>query len=85
MSNVEGKNFCEKKHDFNQNVIEPSNSFEQLCNMINQLEKDSGIEIVEYNRMDLLATDVKYDVNLEPALRNYPEHVSKIFTCQSHC
>ncbi|KAM0732921.1 Centrosomal protein of 131 kDa [Formica fusca] len=74
MSNVEGKNFCEKKHDFNQNVIEPSNSFEQLCNMINQLEKDSGIEIVEYNRMDLLATDVKYDVNLEPALRNYPEH-----------
>ncbi|XP_072751633.1 centrosomal protein of 131 kDa [Anoplolepis gracilipes] len=75
MSNVEGKNCCEKKHDFNQNLIEPSNSFEQLCNMINQLEKDSSIEIAEHNRMDLLATDIKYDVNLEPSLHKYPEHI----------
>lgn len=79
MSNVEGKNFCEKKHDFNQNLIEPS--FEQLCNMINQLEKDSNIETAEYNRMDLLATDIKYDINREPALHKYSEHVSKNFTC----
>ncbi|XP_025267991.1 centrosomal protein of 131 kDa [Camponotus floridanus] len=75
MSNVEEKNFCEKKHDFNQNLIEPPNSFEQLCNMINQLEKDSSIEITEYNRIDLLAADIKHDVNLEPALHKYLEHI----------
>lgn len=80
MSNVEEKNFCKKKHDFNQNLIDP-NSFEQLCNMINQLEKDSSIEIAKYNRIDLLATDIKHDVNLEPALHKYLEHVSKSFTC----
>lgn len=82
MSNVE-ENFCEKKHDFNQNLIEPPNSFEQLCNMINQLEKDSSIEIAEYNRIDLLATDIKHDVNLELALHKYLEHVSKSFTCHN--
>ena len=71
------KTLCEKKHDFNQNLIEPSKSFEQLCNMINQLEKDSSIEIAEYNQTDLLTADVKYDANLDLlALQNkYPEHV----------
>lgn len=83
MSNVEGKNFCEKKHDFNQNLIEPPKSYEKLCNMINQLEKDSSIEIAEHNRIDLLATDIKHDVNLEPALCKYLERVSKSFTCHN--
>ncbi|EFN74317.1 5-azacytidine-induced protein 1 [Camponotus floridanus] len=82
MSNVEEKNFCEKKHDFNQNLIEPPNSFEQLCNMINQLEKDSSIEITEYNRIDLLAADIKHDVNLEPALHKNDIQNSRIFDCQ---
>lgn len=81
MSNVEGKNFCEKKRDFNQNLIVPSNSFEQLCKMVNQLEKDNSIETTKYNRVDLLATDIKYDINREPALHKYPEHVSKHFIC----
>ncbi|XP_039307400.1 centrosomal protein of 131 kDa isoform X1 [Solenopsis invicta] len=43
-----------------------------LCNMINKLEKDSNTKIAEYNQMDLLvADDIKYDVNLEPAMRKY--------------
>jgi len=74
--NMAAKNLCEKKRDFNQNLIEPPHSFEQLCNMINKLEKDSSIEIAECNRMDLLAVDVKYDVNLEPAMRKYSGQVS---------
>ncbi|XP_036140983.1 centrosomal protein of 131 kDa isoform X2 [Monomorium pharaonis] len=69
---MEAKNLHEKKCDFNQNLIEPSRSFEQLCNMINKLEKDSNIEIAECNQMDLLAADnLKYDLNLEPAKRKY--------------
>lgn len=72
------KNLPEKKRDFNQNLIEPPRSFEQFCNMINKLEKDSSIEIAECNRMDLLAIDVKYDVNLEPAIRKYSGQVRDI-------
>lgn len=71
------KNLREKKRDFNQNLIEPSRSFEQLCNMINKLEKDSNIEIAECNQMDLLVADnIKYDGNLEPALHKYSGQVS---------
>ncbi|KAL0122899.1 hypothetical protein PUN28_007525 [Cardiocondyla obscurior] len=68
-----GSSVREKKRDFNQNLIEPSRSFEQLCNMINKLEKESNIEIAECNRMDLLAVDVtdKYDAGLEPTIRKY--------------
>lgn len=65
----------EKKRDFNQNLIEAPRSFGRLCNMINELEKDSSIEIAECNRMDL-AVDVKYDVNLEPTMRKYSGQVS---------
>ncbi|XP_011697449.1 PREDICTED: LOW QUALITY PROTEIN: centrosomal protein of 131 kDa-like [Wasmannia auropunctata] len=70
-TNMAPKKLREKKRDFNQNLIEPPRSFEQLCNMINKLEKDSSIEITECNRMDLLAVDVKYDANLEPAMCKY--------------
>ncbi|TGZ47548.1 5-azacytidine-induced protein 1, partial [Temnothorax longispinosus] len=70
-TDMAAKNLREKKRDFNQNLIEPSRSFEQLCNMMNKLEKDSNIEIAGCNRMDLLAVDVKYDVDLEPAMRKY--------------
>jgi len=75
-ANMAARNLREKKRDFNQNLIEAPRSFEQLCNMINELEKDSNIEIAECNRMDLMAVDVKYDVDLEPAICKYSGQVS---------
>jgi len=71
--NMEARNLCKEKCDFNQNLIEPSRSYTQLCNMINQLEKDSNIEIAECNQ---LAVEVKYDSNLEQPLERYSEQVS---------
>ncbi|XP_018348192.1 PREDICTED: centrosomal protein of 131 kDa-like [Trachymyrmex septentrionalis] len=68
------KNLHDKKCDFNQNLIEPSRPFEQ-CNMINKLAKDSNIEIVECNPLDLLAVDVKYDSNLESVMCKYSEQI----------
>lgn len=70
------RNLRETRCDFNQNLIEPPRSFEQLCNMINKLEKDSGI--AECNRADLLAIDVKYDVDLEPAMLKYSGQVRSL-------
>ncbi|KAH0952523.1 hypothetical protein HN011_001814 [Eciton burchellii] len=60
---------CEKTRDFNQNLIKPSRSLEQLCSIINQLEKDSNIEIAECNRMDAC---VKRDA---PTLHKYSEQI----------
>lgn len=74
---METKNLCKEKCDFNQNLIEPSRSFAQLCNMINELEKDSNIEIAECNQ---LAIDVKYDGNLERELEKYLEVSDRNFT-----
>lgn len=68
------RNLREARRDFNQNVIAPPRSFEQLCSMISKLEKDSGI--AERNRADLLAADAKYDVDLEPAMLKYSGQVS---------
>lgn len=70
---MEATDLCEKKRDFNQNLIEPFNSFEQFCNMICQLEKDSDIEITACQRMD---TNGKHVANLDPASREYPGQVS---------
>lgn len=70
---MESKSLLEKKRDFNQNLIEPAGSFEQLCDMISQLEKDSSIEIAKCKQID---TCIKYDANLEPVSRNYPGQVS---------
>lgn len=70
---MEAKSLRAEKCDFNQNLIEPSRSFTQLCNMINQLEKDSNIEIAECNQ---LAIDAKCDDSLEQALERYSEQVS---------
>ncbi|XP_032686822.1 centrosomal protein of 131 kDa [Odontomachus brunneus] len=64
---METKSLCEEKRDFNQNLIESSGSFEQLCGMINQLEKDSSVEIAKYKQFDMC---IKYDANPEPASRN---------------
>lgn len=66
---METKDLCRIKHDFNQNLIETSSSFRQLRDMINQVEKDSDIEVVGCNEMDMC---IKLDVNLEPALHKYP-------------
>ncbi|KAG5314878.1 CP131 protein, partial [Pseudoatta argentina] len=73
-TNMAAKNLHDKKCDFNQNLIEPSRPFEQ-CNMINKLEKDSNIEIMECNPMDLLPVDVKYDGNLESVMCKYSEQI----------
>lgn len=70
---MESKDLCKEKHDFNQNLIEPSHSFQQLCNMINQLEKNSDIEVAECNRID---TCIKFDADLELASRKCPIKVS---------
>lgn len=70
------RNSRETRCDFNQNLIEPPPSFEQLCNMINKLGKDSGI--AECNRADLLAVDMKYDVDLEPAMLKYSAQVRSL-------
>lgn len=70
---MEAKNICKEKTDFNQNLIKPSRSFTQLCNMINKLEKDSNIEIAECNQLGI---DAKYDGNLERELEKYSEQVS---------
>lgn len=64
---------CEEKRDFNQNLIESPGSYEKLCDMMIQLEKDSGIEIVECKQID---TCVKYNIDLEAASRSYSEQVS---------
>jgi hypothetical protein len=66
---MEIDSLCEKTRDFNQNLIKPSRSLEQLCSIINQLEKDSNIEIAECNRMDAC---VKRDA---PTLHKYSEQV----------
>jgi len=66
---METDSLREKTRDFNQNLIKPSRSFEQLCSIINQLEKDSNIEIAECNRVD---ASVKRDT---PTLHKYSEQV----------
>lgn len=60
---METKILSEKKRDFNQNLIEPPGSFEQLCDMISQLEKDT--EIAECKRIETQAASL-----------NYPDQVS---------
>ncbi|XP_076640370.1 uncharacterized protein LOC143352018 [Colletes latitarsis] len=43
-----------KKADYNQNIIETTScSFEQLCNMIDDLEKNIASEIPEMDRLQL--------------------------------
>ncbi|EZA48105.1 5-azacytidine-induced protein [Ooceraea biroi] len=69
---MEADNLSEKTRDFNQNLIKPSRSFEQLCSIINQLEKDSSIEIAECNRVDAC---VKHDTDVQPMLHKYSEQI----------
>lgn len=75
---METKSLCEEKRDFNQNLIESPGSFEQLCDMINQLEEDSSVEIAKCKQLDMC---IKYDANPEPASRNCLDQVSdrKVF------
>jgi len=66
---METDSLCEKTRDFNQNLIKPSRSLEQLCSIINKLEKDSNIEIAKCNRVDAC---VKHDAS---TLHKYSEQV----------
>lgn len=70
---METKTLCKKKRDFNQNLIESTGSFEQLYDMITQLEKGSNIEITEWRQFD---TCIKYDADLDSGSRNSPVQVS---------
>lgn len=76
---MEADNLRMETCDFNQNLIKPSRSLELSSTILNQLEKDSNIEIAECNRVDAC---VKHDTNLQPTLHQHSEQVSqmKIFS-----